>query len=339
MRSNVIVTRGSLLVVFSLLLIASAFGQTQSLPPDLRRAPRTPDEAAYRQIQIQRTLEAQQRQAMREAEAIARASATLPRDPLPKLTEKDRERIESLLTPNPVDVTANAELLAQDRTGIFRMFPNANCETRLQIKVDGECANHIPGGSSYSFRGGAVTPDIHFNSGLLVGEGFFSVSIVTELGNKPLLGLDRSAAELSFLRGFEPATNFADARTQYDDIHKGIASDGKTYSNTVVPKLDTTYAIRIVAYRNGNNLLKRMQKGEPLLRDSPVVNFNTVQRDNRFDLLVAFRIIRRESDGNLTIVWKELERKKSPVITFEKDQALSDFKDRISTGPAPHSKK
>ena len=338
MKSNV-VARGTLLFVFSLLLIASAFGQTQSLPPELRRPARNPDEASYRQIQIQRTIEAQQRQAMREAEASARASATLPRDPLPRLTEKDRERIESVLTPNSVDVATNAELLAQDRTGIFRLFPNSNCETRLQIKVDGECANHVPGGSSYSFRGGAVTPDIHFNSGLLIGEGFFALSIVTEVGDKSLLNFDRSAAEIKFLQDFIPATNFADARAQYENIHKGIVSGGKTYLNTVVPKLDTTYAIRIIAYRNGNNLLKRMQKGEPIIPDSPVANFQTVQSDNRFDLLVAFRIIRRESDGNLTILWKELERRKSPVLTFERGQALSDFKDGAPITSSPRNEK
>ena len=324
MRSD-IVTKGSLLVVFSLLLIASAFGQTQSLPPDLRRTPRNPDEAAYRQIQIQRTLEAQQRQAMREAEASARASATLPRERLPKLTEKDRERIESLLTPNAVDVNNNKKLLDQDRTGIFRLFPNSNCETRRQIRVDGECANHVPGGSSYSFRGGAVTPDLHFNNGFLVGEGFFSYSILAEIGDKSLLELNDSASELRFLKNYDPADTFAKARVQYEEIHKGIASDGKTYSNTVTPKLDTTYAIRIVAYRNGNNLAKRMAT-EAATPDSPVMSFSMVQADNRFDLLVAFRIIRRESDGNLTILWKELARQKSPVITFDKDEKLSDFK-------------
>ena len=320
-----VITRGSLLVVFSLLLIASAFGQTQSLPPDLRRTPRNPDEAAYRQIQIQRTLEAQQRQAMREAEAAARASATLPRERLPVLSEKDRERIESVLTPNAVDVAANKKLLDQDRTGIFRLFPNSNCETRRQIRVDGDCANHVPGGSSYSFRAGGVTPDIHFNNGVLVGEGFFSYSILTEIGDKSLLELDDSAPELRFLKNYAPAETFAGARTQYEEIHKGVRSGEKVYSNTATPKLDTTYAIRIVAYRNGNNLAKRMAT-EAVTVDSPVTSFATVQADNRFDLLVAFRIIRRESDGNLTILWKELARQKSPVITFEKDEKLADFK-------------
>src|SRR5687768_4289061 len=182
-----------------LLMIVSAHGQTQNLPPDLRRPPRSPDEAAYRQIQIQRTLEGQQRQAMRDAENNARSSPKFPREPLPRLTEADRKRIEALLTPDPADVAANKELLEQDRTGIFRLFPNSNCETRRQIKVDGDCANHVPGGSSYSFRFGGLTPDIHFNNGRLVTEGYFSQMIVTELGDLPVLNFAGAAEKIDFL--------------------------------------------------------------------------------------------------------------------------------------------
>ena len=323
--STVFITRGFALVVFLLILITSAFSQLQSLPPELRRAPRNPDEAAYRQVQIQRTIEAQQRQAMRQAEANARASATLPREKLPSLTEEDRKRIEALLTPNPDDVAANKKLLDQSRTGIFRLFPNSDCETRRQIRVDGNCANHVPGGSSYSFRPGALTPDIHFNNGLLVGEGFFAQSIMTELGDMPILELEASAVGFRFLKDFVPAPDFTGARDQYAKIHGGITSDGKTYSNNALPKLNTTYAIRIIAYRNDNNLLRRMPR-EGTTVDNQVMNFRTVQSDNRFDLLVAFRIIRREADGNLTLVWKELSRKKSPAITFDRDQELADLK-------------
>lgn len=318
-------TRGLWLLVFSLVLAAEAFAQLQSLPPDLRRQPRNPDEASYRQIQIQRAMEAQQRQAMREAERNARASATLPREPIPRLSESDRRRIEELLAPNPEDVEANKELLDRSRTGIFRLFPNSNCESRRQIRIDGECAKHIPGGSSYSFRSGALTPDIHFNNGLLVAEGYFLVAILAEMGDLPLLDLEKNAAGLQFLRDFVPAEDFAAAKAQYDSIHKGMESAGKRYSNTAVPKLNTTYGIRVVAYRNGNNLLRRMDT-EGTTFDSAVKNFETVQADNRFDLLVAFRIIRSEADGNLTIVWKELDRKRSPSIDFAREDKLSDFK-------------
>ena len=325
MISKGVVTRCAGFVIPLLLSFISVLGQTQNIPPHLLRPPRNPDEAAYRQIQIQRTMEAQQRQAMREAEASARASATLPREKLPKLTEADRARIEALLTPNPEDVAANKHLLDQPRTGIFRLFPNSNCESRRQIRVDGDCANHIPGGSSYSFRAGGITPDIHFNNGNLIGEGFVSQILVAELGDLALADVNLSTAGIGFLKDFEPANDFDGAAKQRAGILKGIDSGERKYSNIVVPKIDTTYATRIVAYRNDNNLARRLPR-EGLAADNPVTSFQMVQADNRFDLLVAFRVIRREADGNLTILWKELTRKKSPVITFDRDQELADFK-------------
>jgi len=323
MRSGVIVTQGICVGVIALLSIGSLLAQVPA-PRGSRTSGQNPDADAYRQIQRQRAIDAQARTVMREAEANARASATLPREKFPTLTEKDRKRIEALLSPNPDDVAAHKEFLEQERTGIFRLFANSNCETKNLIRVDGDCANHIPGGSNYSFRPGATTPDIHFNNGQLIGEGFFSEVIVAELGS---LSIDDalSTAQLRFLHDFVSAADFADALKQHADVVKGINSNGITYSNKITPKLDKTYAARIIAYRNGNNLLRRLPL-EGLSLDNKVIAFQKVQTDNRLDLLVVFRIIRREADGNITLLWKEIERRKSPVITFRKDQELSDFK-------------
>jgi len=322
MRWIVVVTGVACLGAVSLLSTGNLLAQVPV--PRGSRSGSNPDADAYRQIQKQRAMDAHARTMMREAEANARASATLPREKLPKLTEKDRKRIEALLTPDPADVAANKEFLEQPRTGIFRLFPNSNCESKMQIRVDGDCANHVPGGSNYSFRPGAGTPDIHFNTGRVIGEGFFSEVILAEVG-KMTIEETANAEQVAFLRKFEPASDFAGARRQHAELIKGIRSNGVTYSNRVLPKLDTTYAVRIIAYRNDNNLRRRLPV-EGLTPDNPVISFQTVQADNRFDLLVVFRIIRREADGNITILWKELSRQKSPVITFGRDERLTDFK-------------
>lgn len=325
MRSLRVVTESCGLAVLILLSVAGAVSQAPVLPHGLRTTTRTPDEAAYRQIQIQRALEGQQRQEMRDLEATARASVKLPREKLPKLTEADRKRIEALLMPDPHDVAANKEILDQPRTGIFRLFPNSNCETKRHIRVDGDCANHIPGGSHYSFRPGAITPDIHFNNGQLVGEGFFSQIIVTELGDLPILNLSRAVEKLDLLNDFAPAKDLAGVGRQRAEILKSAGPGGRPYSKTVLAKLNSTYAMRIVAYRNDNNLIRRLPL-EGMSADNAVISFQKVQADNRFDLVVVFRVIRRDADGNITILWKELSRKKSPVITFGRDEPLSDFK-------------
>ena len=326
MRSRVVALKSIGLITVFLLMTVDLVGQLQSLPADLRRAPRNPDEAAYRQIQIQRAMERQQRAAMRQAEAEARASAEPPREKPPSLTEEDRKRIKALLTPNPEDIFANQALLEQPGTGIFRLFPNSSCESRTEVRVDGPCAKHVPGGSSYSFRPGAITPDIHLNEGWLIGDSFFSQIVVARIGDVSLVDLAATAPQLRFLSSFEPANDIPAAKQQYASLLKGIESDGVRYSKYVMPEIGTTFAMRIVAYRNGNNLVRRMTM-PGVGPDHPVMMFKKLEEeDNRFDVLVAFRIVRRAEDGNLTIIWKELNRKKSPVLRFGQDEEMTDLK-------------
>ncbi|HKP69321.1 MAG TPA: hypothetical protein VJV05_08555 [Pyrinomonadaceae bacterium] len=262
---------------------------------------------------------------MRQAEVDARSSAQLPREKPPTLTEDERNRIRTLITPNVSDVIENQDVLSQPGTGIFRLFPNSNCESRMEVRVDGPCARHVPGASSYSFRSGAITPDLHFNDGWLIGDSFFSQIVIARIGNLPLVNLASSANELSFLNTFEPAPDIPSARLQYASILKGIESDGVKYSKGVLPQMGMTYAMRIVAYRNGNNLERRMAK-EGVGPDHPVMMFKKLEEDNRADLLVAFRIVRKEEDGNITIVWKELSRRKAPTLRFAQDEEMSDLK-------------
>jgi len=310
-----------------LLMTVGVAGQLQSLPPELRRAPRNADEAAYRQIQIQRAMERQQRWDMRQAEADAHANAVKPGEKPTTLTEEDRKRLRELLTPNVDDIIANEELLKQSGTGIFRLFPNnSNCESKLRVRVDGECSRHVPGGSVYSFREGAITPDLHFNGGWLIGDSFFSQILIAPIGDVPLLDLTASSSQIRFLSSFEPATDVPGARQQYALIMKGIESDGIKYSKYVRPELGKSYAIRIIAYRNGNNLDRRLVR-EAVGPDHPVMMFKRVnEEDNRIDVLVAFRIVRKEDDGNLTIVWKELSHRKAPVLRFAQDEEMTDLK-------------
>ena len=320
-RSNGLLAAAGLVVLSA----AAAHGQTQNLPPNLRTTPRNPDEAAYRQIQIQRAIDAQQRTAMKDMEDNARRTARLPGETIPELSAKDRKRIEALLAPNKDDLEMYKDFLDQDRTGIFRLFPNSNCESGGVIRVDGECINHVPGGSSYSFRGRATTPDIFFNNGLLAAEGFFSQSLLTSLGDVPIESVSPLTEGVGYLRDFEPAIDLESARKQRAEIVRGIEADGVRYSNLAKPRVGGTYAIRIVAYRNGNNLIRRLPK-EGTTRESPVFKFAKVQEDNRSDLLVAFRIIRQEADGNITIVWKELAKKRSPEINFKDGEEMSDIR-------------
>lgn len=299
-------------------------GQTQSLPANLRTTPRSPDEAAYRQIQIQRVMDAQARTAMRRAEEEARASAKPAAEQMPGLSSAEIKRIEALLTPHPDDLLKYKAFLSQDRTGIFRLFPQTDCDEIRVIRLDGECANSVPGGSRYSFRAGAKTPDIHYVNGVLVVKGFFAHHLLGNIGDIPIDSLAPGSSLLKPLADFVPETTYDGARAQSSDIENEINLGGVKYSDRTDLVLNSTFLLRIIAYKNGNHLQRRLSR-EGLSPNDPVWSFSKLLNDNRLDLTVAFRIIRKDADGNLTLIWKEINRKKPPVITFAETDGMADF--------------
>ena len=297
--------------------------QLANLPPNLRRAASNPDQEAYRQIQIQRTIDAQQRTAMRQAEQQARDSAKVT-ETVPGISIADLKRIEKLLRPNPDDLERYREFLALDRTGIFKLFPQSICDDSRIVRIDGECANSVPGGSRYSFRAGSKTPDIHYVNDRLFVKGFFAMHLIANIGDVQMGSLTPGDKYVNALMNFVPSTDYDEARAQVDDIENGLLLEGTNYTDNAEIRRDSTYLLRIIAYRNGNNLQRRLAKAAMTL-DDPVRGFETLLTDNRLDLVVAFRVIRRDEHDNLTIIWREISRKKPPVITFPEDHGMADI--------------
>src|SRR5688572_18618878 len=129
-------------IILPMVFAGICAAQLANLPPHLRRSASNPDQEAYRQLQIQRTLEAQQRAAMRQAEREARDSAKI-KEIMPSVSAADMKRIEQLLTPHPDDMQRYKDFLSLDRTGIFKLFPQSICDESRVVMVDGECANSV----------------------------------------------------------------------------------------------------------------------------------------------------------------------------------------------------
>jgi hypothetical protein len=239
------------------------------------------------------------------------------------MSPEDRKRIKALMTPDPADVEKYREFLKLDDTGIFRLYPDFDCESKGLVSVAGPCANQVHRGSLFNFRGSRYFSDLRYNNGKLVGNGFFSHEILADLGDVALAQLDLNAQGVDSLNKYEPAGDFSAAQKQFRDIVSGFEVGGLRFSRSVEPKPDHTYAMRIVAFDGKTSLEKRMfrRTREPLLWP-----FRSVSADKRIDLIVAFRIVRMEPDGNITIVWKQLSRKKAPVIKFDDREPLRTFK-------------
>jgi len=215
------------------------------------------------------------------------------------------------LLPRADDSAAYAQILQQSKTGIFRLLPDLECEKNtLVIKADETCLKAIPGSSFYSFREREhteeVLADIRLKNNYLISDGILSQGIMVNLGDVALQNVTTESAGLKFLTDYAPQALNREAQKQFLQMTNGIKSDGYEYRTIVSANENTTYAMRVVAYKGS------------VLRTYRGFRFDLLQGDKRIDLTLAFRVIRRDKDGGLTILWKELARQKSPRIKFEK---------------------
>ena len=106
-------------------------------------------------------------------------------------------------------------------------------------------------------------------------------------------------------------------QTQFWQIANKISADGFSYAKVVTPKENTTYLIRIIAFRVSYADIIGIEKegaGSDQEKRLLFVNYDRKRRDK----IIAFRVLRKNSDGSLTILWNELADKKSPTLKFSR---------------------
>src|SRR5215203_5539866 len=112
----------------------------------------------------------------------------------PKLTSEDRARVVKLRHVAPADIAAYSTLLAQNRTGIFKLFPDYGCSSKTVVQLAGECERYVPLSSAFIFRtnayGDDLYHDIHFTDRRVSSNSFFSQGIFVAVGNEPIENLD-----------------------------------------------------------------------------------------------------------------------------------------------------
>lgn len=214
------------------------------------------------------------------------------------------------IAPRVEDTKKFAEFLRQPNTGIIKLAADAGCGENIRVIIaTSQCLKYtMPGaGNSYSFRTGNYRirrlADIIYTSNSFQSAGVLLHGIFVEIGDVPLEKINLQTAGLKFLLNFQPASDRQEMRENDKQLSAGIVSDGFYYRRGVRAAENTTYILRSVAY---NGVYPRSSKG---------ITYNELDFDKRRDIIVAFRVVRRDSDGSVTLLWKELLRKKSPKFT------------------------
>ncbi|MFT3742655.1 MAG: hypothetical protein QM785_00030 [Pyrinomonadaceae bacterium] len=300
----------------------SIFAQAIPVTPntDLRKQM---ESAARVEADIENRM-AQMRQLENRMVALSKLDAMTLRK-TPALDKGTRDRIMAMRRVASEDIAKNAAFLADERSGIFKLFSDHDCVSETLIRIDGICTDFVPESSSFSFRTGNYTDvyyhDIGYNNDEFYNNSFFSQGIFVSLGDVPIENVDLEHAAIKTLADQKPAVDAAEAKAASVRYKTGFEQNGFSVAQHVKPVPDTTYAVRTIAYRLDNSL--------PPVTDQSTMNelrFHSLGFDKRADQIVVFRVVRRAQSGTATIVWKELSRKDAPKIKFPKGAPLADFK-------------
>jgi hypothetical protein len=245
-----------------------------------------------------------------------RSRDTVMNEEVHPLYRKPSKKDLKTLLPAQSLLTQYEQFLKQPETGIFKLSADAECVNTTKVVTAKEncLLNNLPGGgTAYSFRVKSHRlqhlSDVVLEKDVIKTDSILQQGIMVKLGNVELETITAQTAGLKFLFDFKPALNQEELIEIDDTLSKGIKADGFVYAYGFFVDNQTTFALRSIAYR-GN--IQRSISG---------VKYNELDFDKRKDVIVVFRILEKDANGDLTILWKEISRQDSPVIKIsEKDK-------------------
>ncbi len=202
-----------------------------------------------------------------------------------------------------------ADFLRQENTGLTKLIEDTGCAESTKVVVASDkCLKYtMPGaGSSFSFRAQTYRlsrlADITFTDNSFQAGGVFIHGIFVNIGDIPLEKVTLETGGLKYLTEFAPETDYKKSKEIDRQLSKGVKSGGFLYRRGLYIVEDTTFVLRSIAYDG------------KYMRSASGVTYNELDFDKRNDVIVAFRIVEKDTDGNVTILWKVLQQKDAPEL-------------------------
>ena len=198
------------------------------------------------------------------------------------------EKEKQFLSPSAEDQAAFAEFLKRPDTGLIRLFPAGLYQDVLLTGGGGalysfaRLTHESRGGSDIGLRpvpkeDSAPTPiaECELHPALT---GF-----IVSLGDVPLDKVTLDHDGVKFLGAYDAPSTLPERRAEFQRARDGVGENGFEYKRYAPVIVNHTYALRSIVY-------------------------------DRSDVLVAFRVVRKEIDGSVVILWKTLKRFPRPVV-------------------------
>lgn len=203
---------------------------------------------------------------------------------------EDRVLKKGPLAPAPSDREALKGFLEKSNTGLIRLMAREVYDSksyRVKQKVN------IPGGGAYySFanltHAYGYGSDIELDRDVLsVGFGGIDYGMLAIIGKTPLEQITADDSRVQLIAAYRPPKSQTGAGEHRWRLNsgQGMSFGGILFQKSVPVWEDTTYLLRSIAFGTS-------------------------------DVLVAFRVVRRESDGSVIIAWKLLKRYSTPKLKW-----------------------
>src|SRR5207247_1124610 len=135
-----------------------------------------------------------------------------------------------------------------------------------------------------------LTHEYGYGSGLELDSGYLSVGfagadygMLTSLGNVSLEEITSEHPSALFLRTYRAPSEEPQARLEQRRFAAGTTIDGRVYKERFPVETGTTYLLRSINYSDS-------------------------------DVLVAFRVVRKDTDGSVIVLWKLLNKYPKPEL-------------------------
>ena len=197
--------------------------------------------------------------------------------------KEDRVVKKGLLAPSVQDRAHHAAFLREKNTGLIKLLPRElydwrtyHTEKRLNVKG---------GGAYYSFfylsHESSYGSDIEFDHNKFTVGFAGGYGMLVKIGDVSLSDVSLGSPTINFIAKYRPSRSMPDLRCELKRFQDGVEVDGLVYRNSLPVEVNSTYLLRSISY-------------------------------GRSDLLVAFRVTRKDSDGSVILAWKLLNQYSKP---------------------------
>jgi hypothetical protein len=129
-----------------------------------------------------------------------------------------------------------------------------------------------------------LAPIIRLDSGYLtVGFAGYDYGMLLKLGDVPLQNVSLDTQAAAFVASYAPPITDHEIRNEQRRFGMGVTIQAVELKNRLPVEANTTYLLRSIIF-------------------------------DRTDVLVAVRVIRKDSDGSVVVLWKRLMKYSTPTV-------------------------